>query len=273
VLRHITKLGCVLLAFAAPVKALENPVPEGVNVIELLPGWRTASGNQMAALHISLKHGWKTYWRAPGGIGIPPTFNWDGSSNMASAKIHWPAPKIYTKDGISTIGYKGEFILPIEFQPITAGQPIAIKSMIEFGVCSDVCMPVTARIQANLMADGSANRTIINKALAAQPRSAEVGGVQAVYCTIKSNKDGLNITANILFDTNAPLIKLAVIEYPQPNTWIEQTDLQTTGKSIKAKAELISYTDVPLIVVQDKLRLTLIGDTGAIDLRGCPAPK
>jgi len=273
VLKQITKLGCALVALASPVTAQQNPVPMGVNVIEMLPGWRTASGSQMAAVHISLKHGWKTYWRVPGSAGIPPTFKWDGSSNMATATIHWPTPKVYTKDGITTIGYKGDLILPIEFQPITKGQPIAVKSLIEFGVCSDVCMPVSTSIQANLTAGKTAYRDIIKTALAAQPRPGKASGVQSVTCTVEPSEDGVTITASVLFDKTAPAIQQSVIEYPRPKTWIEQNNLETSGKSMTAKAELISYTGAPVIVDHSKLRLTLIGDTGAIELRGCPAPQ
>ncbi|MFK5996879.1 MAG: protein-disulfide reductase DsbD family protein [Rhodobacterales bacterium] len=272
-LRHITKLGCALVALASPVTAQENSIPMGVNVIELLPGWRTVSGSQMAAVHISLKTGWKTYWRVPGNTGIPPTFNWDGSSNMASAIIHWPAPKVYTKDGITTIGYKGDLVLPIEFQPIVAGQKITVKSLLELGVCSDVCVPVSASIQADLTSRESAYRDIIKTALAALPRPANASGVQSVTCTIEPGEDGVTITASVLFNKTAPMLQQSVIEYPQPNTWVEQARMQTAGKTINATARLISYTDTPLIIDRSKLRLTLIGETGAIDIRDCPAPE
>ncbi|MEO0999402.1 MAG: hypothetical protein AAFW69_02170, partial [Pseudomonadota bacterium] len=40
---------------------------------ELLPGWVEEDGSLIAALSIDLAPGWKTYWRAPGEGGLPPT--------------------------------------------------------------------------------------------------------------------------------------------------------------------------------------------------------
>ena len=34
----------------------------------------------------SMADGWKTYWRMPGDSGVPPTFDWAGSANVASDK-------------------------------------------------------------------------------------------------------------------------------------------------------------------------------------------
>ena len=54
----------------------------------LLPGWQIEGGGQMAALQLTLAPGWKTYWRSPGDAGIPPSFDWSGSQNVKSVRIH-----------------------------------------------------------------------------------------------------------------------------------------------------------------------------------------
>src|SRR5690606_3324502 len=41
-------------------------------------------------LHVALAPGWKTYWRSPGEAGIPPSFDWSGSRNLAAATVLWP---------------------------------------------------------------------------------------------------------------------------------------------------------------------------------------
>ena len=245
-------------------------MPDGVNAIELLPGWRTTEGNHMAALRISLKDGWKTYWRVPGTSGIPPTFQWDGSRNIASVQVHWPAPKVYMQDGIQTIGYKGDVVLPLEFKPIDASRDIAVNAQVDLGVCSDVCIPVTSQMQADLTVDSVAFRDVINVALAAQPFSAKAGGVQSVSCKIEPGSDGLNITADILFNKPAPYVQQTVIEYPLANSWVEQTGFNTSGKTMQATAQLIVYSDDAPKLNPDKLRLTLIGKTETIDVSGCP---
>ena len=80
--RYFTILWVAALALC-PQAAVAGP-PEDVVQIEVLPGWQTASGTQMAAIRLTLAPGWKTYWRAPGEGGIPPAFGWAGSQNIAS---------------------------------------------------------------------------------------------------------------------------------------------------------------------------------------------
>ena len=62
---------------------------------EVLPGWRTPSGTWMAALHLTLSPGWKTYWRVPGEAGIPPLFDIAASTNIAALAVHWPTPHVF----------------------------------------------------------------------------------------------------------------------------------------------------------------------------------
>ncbi|MEP1030151.1 MAG: protein-disulfide reductase DsbD domain-containing protein, partial [Alphaproteobacteria bacterium] len=59
-------------------------------------------------LEFHMQPGWKIYWRSPGDAGIPPRPNWDGSDNLASAKILWPAPERFSVLGLETLGYKKE---------------------------------------------------------------------------------------------------------------------------------------------------------------------
>ena len=56
-------------ALTAPAAA--DPV-SGLKNIEIVNGWRRPDGQHMAAVHIRLEDGWKTYWRAPGGTGQRP---------------------------------------------------------------------------------------------------------------------------------------------------------------------------------------------------------
>lgn len=271
-LKTALKIGCAFIALTTPVSAQDYTAQKGLKGIELLPGWRTPSGTHMAAVRISLEDGWKTYWRAPGGIGIPPRFNWKGSKNMASVYIHWPSPKLYVQDGVRTIGYNGDFILPIEITPKITGQEITAKALVDFGVCNDVCIPVTSRIGTKLTVDEIHHQSLIKASLATKPRSAKAGGVKSISCQVDHTSDGLNITANITFKNSAPKVQQAVIEFAQPNIWINQTTLKTTGKSMTAKAELVSYSGEPFFMDRRKLRVTLIGQSNAIEINGCPAP-
>ncbi|MEM9552608.1 MAG: protein-disulfide reductase DsbD domain-containing protein, partial [Pseudomonadota bacterium] len=73
--------------------------------VEVLDGGETAHGTVMTALRLTLADGWKTYWRAPGDAGIPPSFNWRGSRNVGEVAITWPTPQVFNDYGMRSIGY------------------------------------------------------------------------------------------------------------------------------------------------------------------------
>ena len=62
----------------------QGRVDSPVVAAEILPGWTSASGTRIAALHLTLTPGWHTYWRIPGEAGIAPRFDWGRSQNVAS---------------------------------------------------------------------------------------------------------------------------------------------------------------------------------------------
>ena len=73
-------------------------------------GWQMQNGHHMAGLSLQLAPDWKTYWRAPGEAGIPPLFDWSGSTNVQSVRVHWPSPVVFHLNGMQTIGYHdGQF--------------------------------------------------------------------------------------------------------------------------------------------------------------------
>src|SRR5258705_8750265 len=53
---------------------------------------KTANGTYLAGIEIGLDDGWKTYWRMPGDSGVPPSFDWKGSTNVAAVNVLYPAP-------------------------------------------------------------------------------------------------------------------------------------------------------------------------------------
>src|SRR5690349_24665649 len=51
-----------------------------------------ADGAWRAGVEIKLGRGWKTYWRYPGDSGVPPRFDFSGSSNVKAVNVLWPTP-------------------------------------------------------------------------------------------------------------------------------------------------------------------------------------
>lgn len=272
-LKRLPQFFCSLALLATPVGAQDYVAQKGLEKIEFLHGWRTSKGTHMAAMRITLEDGWKTYWRAPGGAGIPPSFKWKGSSNIASVRYHWPSPKLYLQNGIPTIGYKDELILPIEFKPLVQGKPITIKSRVDFGICKDVCIPVASKLDINLASNHSKDKALIKNTLSKKPKSAKSSGLKSVSCVVNPIDDGLEIKANMTFKNEAPAVQKIVIEFAQPNIWIEQTGLKKSNKHLTASAELVSFSGQPFFIDRSKLRLTLISEKQALEINGCPAPS
>ena len=105
---------------------------------------KTSAGHYMAGLEMNLADGWKTYWRMPGDSGVPPSFDWAGSINLAAAKVLYPAPARMPEAGGTAIGYKGVVLLPIEITPTEPDKRVTLKLSLEFGLCRDICIPVNA---------------------------------------------------------------------------------------------------------------------------------
>lgn len=154
--RLVLGLGVLALGLAtgtgmvAPAKAAE-PAHASPWVTEQTSRTRAIAGGVngadgrrriYAGVEIVLDDGWKTYWRNPGSSGVPPRIDWEGSENVASAELLFPAPvRFVDKDG-DTIGYKSSVVLPIALTPKDASKPMSLKLSAEFGICREVCIPV-----------------------------------------------------------------------------------------------------------------------------------
>ena len=186
-------LAATLGLFQATQAPAQNP---DLVQADLRPGWRLADGSHMAALHLRLAPGWKTYWRAPGDAGIPPVFNWSGSRNTAHVDVLWPAPHVFRQSGMRSVGYSRELVLPLRITPSAKGGPIELHTEMDLGICSDICVPQTLRISASLPASGRPD-PVIASALASAPFSESEAGVGQVRCTITPDKKGLRLRAEI----------------------------------------------------------------------------
>jgi DsbC/DsbD-like thiol-disulfide interchange protein len=138
----------------------------------LVTGNTTKSGStRLAGLEIAMEDGWKTYWRVPGDAGVPPQFDWSGSTNVASIKVLYPAPTRMAEAGGEVIGYKHAVLFPFEVTPRDAAKPVTLKLALEFGICRDICVPATAHLQTRLPPDDKGDHSAaIEAAMGRVPR-------------------------------------------------------------------------------------------------------
>lgn len=263
-------LACLLALAPATSSAQGNIlVLEDVAKVDILPGWRTAKGTHMTALRVRLAPGWKTYWRAPGDGGIPPRFDWAGSSNLKAVQFHWPVPDVFVINGVQSIGYGDELILPMEFTPSDASNAaIAVRGTVELGVCEDICLPMQVELSADLKPGGAQSPEIL-ASLADQPVTARSMGVAGATCTVNQIADGLRVTARIEMPDIGT--EVAVLELPDKTIWISPSDMARQGRTLTATADMVPANAAPFLFSRSDLRITVLGDAGAVEILGCSA--
>ena len=99
---------------------------------------------------------WKIYWRSPGDAGLPPELDWKGSTNLADAKLAWPAPQRFSVSGLETIGYTDAVVLPIIARRNPA-QPVHLTLALNYLTCSEICIPYNAVLRLDLPAGAAGN--------------------------------------------------------------------------------------------------------------------
>jgi suppressor for copper-sensitivity B len=103
-------------------------------------------------LDVTMKSGWKTYWRSPGDAGFPPELKFDGSENVASATLLYPTPHRFELFGLQTYGYKDQVVYPIAVTPETPGEAVKLRAHLRYLVCEQVCIPYDADLALDIPA-------------------------------------------------------------------------------------------------------------------------
>ena len=138
-------------AFAATSTPARAPSLEA-RLITALDGVAPDAVALSAALHVDLDPGWKTYWRSPGAVGLPPTLDWSGSRNVAEARIAYPAPTRFRAFDIENYGYGGEVAYPIEIRLERPGEAAALRLTADLLACAEVCVPERVALTLDLPA-------------------------------------------------------------------------------------------------------------------------
>ena len=247
-----------LVALASPSLA---QMPDQLATAEIVPGWRDGN-THVAGLTIKLAPGWKTYWRAPGDAGIPPSFNWSGSSNVAGVSVQFPVPRVFDQNGMQSIGYDETVTFPLRIATRDAAAPIRLQGEIDIGVCEEICVPVRLNVRANLPVGG-----VRGPALAAtlEDRPASGGPLE---CEIAPISDGLRLSA----EASVPSMgrgMVAVIETRNPEVWVSAPVLKRNGDRIRAEVEMVAPTAKPFALARSDVRMTVIAGGRAVEMLGC----
>lgn len=264
--REMIRCAALLLCMALPAHATSQ---DEILDAAILPGWRAADGSHVAALRLTLAPGWKTYWRSPGDSGIPPLFDWTGSRNIDAVSFHWPVPDVFHVNGMQSIGYHDQLILPFEIRTNDPGQPIEVTLRVDLGICRDICVPAQVDLSATLAVPGAPDAAI-DAALGDRPTTAAAAGLTAIRCAVDPIADGLRLMAEIDLPRQGTE-EVVVFEAGQPDIWVAEAVQHRSGDRLTATTEMVAPSGAPFMLDRSAVRVTVLSPGKAVEIRGCPA--
>ena len=263
------RLIALALCLVLPALPLRADTLDSVVSAELRPGWRLADGSHMAALHLRLAPGWKTYWRSPGDAGLPPLFRWTAEGrNTEDVSVIWPTPHVFHQSGLRSVGYKNEVVLPLRVRLRDAQADAQLSGTIELGICKDICMPHEVTVSAVLPAAVRAPDPRIAAALADRPLSREEANVGAVRCAVAPVSGGISLRTTLGVPDPGGAVE-TVIETADPAVWVAEPESRWENGALVAEAELRHIDGGAFALDRSTVRITVLRDGQAIDVLGC----
>ena len=223
----------------------------------------------LAGVEITLAEGWKTYWRTPGDAGVPPYFDWTGSTNVAKIEVRYPAPSRLDEPAALTIGYKNSVIFPVEVTPRDAMRPVDLELSAQFGICREICIPADTAISLTLVPsqlEGEASPALL-AALERVPRpqqSRRAGDPELVRVTPSLGDAAPHLTIEARFPIGDPSADVFVeapegLYVPQPKRLPDGAD-----GTLRFRIDLVRSGNAHDLEGKT-LTLTLVGDAGATE--------
>ena len=271
--RLVRVAGCLFVAIyaylavasavvAAGSDVFENPAVQA-RLITAENGINPDATSISAGLHLQLGEGWKTYWRSPGEVGLPPSVDWAGSENIGEATFLWPAPQRFTAFGIENFGYHDEVVFPIKIMLSDPGKPVALRAHVNLLTCSTVCVPQEFDLSLDLP-----------RASGIDSQSAGLISSYAARVPDDGIQSGLNITAANLDDAMTALTLTARSDVPfnTPDIFPELGEGTAFGKpDIRmGNGGRLVWAQLPILSAADdlpELQVTVTDGTRAATLR------
>ena len=167
-------LGAFSFAFIMATPGLcATPVAIPEAKLQLLDGGVLGPTTRLAGLEIGLSGQAKTYWRMPGDSGLPPLFDWSGSENIKSVTVEWPRPERIPDAAGTILGYHRQVIFPLLVQAVDPTKPIRLSVKLDFGICEEICVPLSAEASRTLTEGG--DKAVIDAFRARVPKQGTLG--------------------------------------------------------------------------------------------------
>jgi suppressor for copper-sensitivity B len=219
-----------------------------------------------AGIDLRLEDGWKTYWRSPGEVGLPPALDWSGSANVAEVTLDYPAPERFTAFEIENFGYGGEVVFPLTVALEEPGRATRLDVALTLLVCADICVPETLEMSLDLPAGAGAFDAAAAARLAEWVARVPGDGAAAGIALDRVHLDAAALTLTAVSD--APFARpdvfpergvAAPASYGRPDL-----RLSADGRTLWARLPVLAPGEGPLdVTVTDGARAaTLRADPG-----------
>jgi len=268
---QIAALAIVLVASAGQASAeVASAWDESISSRARLVAGEVATGSEpFAGIEIQLQRGWKTYWRNPGDSGIPPRFDWTGSTNLASAEILYPAPHRFPDPIGQSIGYKNSVLFPVRLTPADPKAPIEIALKLDYAACATLCVPAEAVLKLTVPAGSVSPSRAIAEALARVPRQPDGDAAlpRVVDLSVKGEGKAQRIAITVAQPKGAEDADLFV---EGPASWYlplpEPGGTREDGKEEQIAYEIALDSLPKSATLQGKkLRFTVVNGTDAVE--------
>ena len=189
-------------------------------------------GAYRAGIEIRLDPGALTYWRMPGGAGVPPVFSFEGSANASGIELSYPAPVRIDEDGTEAFGYRGRVIFPVRVTPQDAARPVLLAVNVSYAVCARICLPAKAEASLTLLPGPEAGAASLEAAaiaaaeaevplrLTPQQRDAKVAIIRDKTALLPSWRLSTRIDAQDLFAEAPPGWYFETQKSSRPNEFL-----------------------------------------------------
>ncbi|MDB5596587.1 MAG: hypothetical protein JWM36_3548 [Hyphomicrobiales bacterium] len=228
-------------------------------------GGLDGEGVYRLALEIALTGDAHTYWRSPGDAGVPPKLSAEGSRNVKSADLSYPAPTRMDEAGLQVFGYRGALLIPLDVVPADRDRPVHLAVTFSYAACEKICIPAEARAELDLTpnAPPSAQTERIAAARAGLPVQTTNGGAVTFEVVAAKGAETASWRVRIV-KPQGPWRDLFA---EAPDGWFFETRPQADGFDLVA-VEKPKATQYPVDVT-----LTLAGAGRAFETKlALPAP-
>ena len=269
--RHRILATMMLLGGASA--AADDRALQPIKSIKLIPGWRHADETDefhVIGIHLELQNNWKTYWRAPGSLGLPPKFDWSESRNLESAETLWHAPQIFAEGDSSFLGYEEEVVLPVYLRPENPGADIAAHLNFEFGVCNEICIATDATFSARLPAHDVTPDPKLVEELNDLHANFRVGEPDEIpRCQFAASEYGHKVRLEYALPSIDRREPHFVLEYLDDSFQFEEAEVHREAENLVATSVMHYHGEGVVLVDRSAIRSTAIFDGKAIEFRGC----